>query len=236
MINEALNAPRLVPQTSLTANELDGAISVVGTTLPRPIPSPRPPAQAPTPTPAPPPAPAAVAPPPAPPPPAPVVPAPPADSPFAHLPFPAPGDRIKADDFNALSQSLNILYNMTVLSASLFGYTFADAKAALMGQRYAIQRVITVFGNELTNLADTSLDNRKVIQIVPAAPGDPRVMVVVTEAVDTRRFAPNLVGLTYNDAVSQIKTLLADVTVSGAPPSAPQLTGLTLAGAENFFK
>jgi hypothetical protein len=240
MINEKiLSAARLVPQTSLTATELDGAISVLGRpTLPRPIPSPRPPVPVPVPTPTPAPAPPAVAPAPAAalPPPAPVVPAPPADSPFAHLPFPSPGDRIKADDFKALSQSLNILYNMTVLSASLFGYTFADAKAALMGQRYAIQRVITVFGNELTNLADTSLDNRKVIQIIPAAPGDPRVMVVVTEAVDTRRFAPNLVGLTYTDAVSQIKTLLADVTITGAPPSAPQLTGLTLASAENFFK
>ena len=123
-------------------------------------------------------------------PPAPAVPAPPPDSPFAHLPYPSPGDRIKSDDFKALSQSLNIVYNMTVLSASLFGYTFADAKAALIGQRYSIQRVMTVFGNEISNLADTSLDSRKVIQITSAAPGDARVMIVVTEAVDTRRFAP----------------------------------------------
>jgi hypothetical protein len=171
------------------------------------------------------------------PPPAPAVPGPAADSPFFHLPFPSPGDRIKADDFKALSQSLNILYNMAVVSASLFGYTFAEAKAALASQRYAIQRVMTVFGTEITNPGDTSLDSRKVIQVIPAAPGDQRVIVVVTEAVDTRRFAPNLIGLTYRDAASKIQTLLADVTISGAPPSAPQLTGLTLATAEqNFFK
>lgn len=190
------------------------------------------------PTPAPPtPAAPTPAPPAAMPPPQPAVPAPPADSPFAHLPFPSPGDRIKADDFKALSQSLNILYNMVVLSSSLFGFTFGEAKAALAGQRYQIQRVITVFGNEITNISDTSLDNRKVIQVISAAPGDPRVLVVVTEAVDTRKFAPNLIGLTYADAASQIKTLLADVTISGAPPSAPQLTGLSLAAAEqNFFK
>ncbi len=126
---------------------------------------------------------------------------------------------------------------MVVLSASLFGYTFADAKAALAGQRYQIQRVMTVFGNEITNLSDTSLDTRKVIQVISAAPGDARVMVVVTEAVDTRRFAPNLIGLTYSDAASRIQTLLADVTITGAPPAAPQMTGLTLTDAQqNFFK
>jgi hypothetical protein len=197
----------------------------------------RPPVQTPPPAPAP-PAPAQTSPPPTPqpmPPTAPVVPAPAPDSPFAHLPFPSPGDRIKADDFKALSQSLNIIYNMVVLSGSLFGFTFAEAKAALTAQRYSIQRVMTVFGNELTNLADTSLDSRKVVQVVPVAPGDPRVMVVVTEAVDTRRIAPNLVGLTYRDAASRIQTLLADVTITGNPPSAPQLTGLTLTGAQQSF-
>jgi len=164
--------------------------------------------------------------------PAPAVPSPPAGSPFASLPFPSPGDRIKADDFKALSQSLNILYDMTVLSAALFGATFADAKVALASQRYVVQRVMTVFGAELASLADSSLDSRKVIQVIPAAPGDSRVLVVVTEAVDTRRFAPNLIGLTYRDAQSKIQTLLADVTISGAPPTAPQLTGLTLTAAE----
>lgn len=232
-----------IPLTSVAKLNLTPLQQVVQTEInpraivpkfPRPVPSPAPP----TPPPAPPPP--AAAPPtptPAPPPPAPVVPGPPADSPFAHLPFPSPGDRIKADDFNALSQSLNILYNMVVVSASLFGHTFGEAKAALAGQRYVIQRVMTVFGNEITNLADTSLDTRKVIQVIPAAPGDARVLVVVTESVDTRRFAPNLVGLTYSDAAARIQTLLADVTISGAPPATPQLTGLTLATAEqNFFK
>jgi hypothetical protein len=184
---------------------------------PAPVP-PSPPAVTPTPAPAAPPAPA--------------IPAPPAGSPFASLPFPSPGDRIKADDFKALSQSLNILYSVAVVSASLFGVTFAEAKAALGAQRYSILRVMTVFGSELANPADSSFDTRKVIQVLPAAPGDSRVLVVVTEAVDTRRFAPNLVGLTYRDAQSKIQTLLADVTITGAPPTAPQLTGLTLTAAE----
>ncbi len=126
---------------------------------------------------------------------------------------------------------------MVLVSASLFGSAFGDAKVALARQNYLIQRVITVFGNEISDLSDTSLDARKVIQIVPAAPGDPGVMVVVTEAVDTRRFAPNLIGLTYTDAASRIQTLLGDVTVTGAPPSVPQLTGLTLTDAgQSFFK
>jgi hypothetical protein len=163
------------------------------------------------------------------------VPAPPADSPFAHLPFPSAGDRIKADDFKALSQALNILYDMTVLSASLFGHTFAEAKAALAGQRYFIQRVMTVFGNEVANWSDTSLDNRKVIQAMPVAPGDPRVLVIVTELVDTRRLAPNLIGLTYRDAVSRIQSMLADVPITGTPPAAPQLVGLTLTDAQKGF-
>src|SRR5207248_1373999 len=96
-------------------------------------------------------------------------------------------------------------------------------------------RVMSVFGNELTNLADTSLDSRKVIQAMPIAPGDPRVALVVTEAVDTRRLAPNLIGMTYKDAVSRLQSLLADVPITGAPPSAPQLVGLTLTDAEKGF-
>ncbi len=233
MAIENLLSAAITPVASFeTLNPVLKNIGILRNPFP-PTPVPSPPAP---PAPAPPaPAPPTPAPLPTPPPPAPVVPAPPAGSPFASLPFPSPGDRIKADDFKALSQSLNIVYNMVVLSASLFGYTFADAKAALAGQRYIIQRVMTVFGNELTNPGDASFDNRKVIQVISVAPGDPRVMIVVTEAVDTRRFAPNLVGLTYRDAASRIQTLLADVTITGAPPSAPQLTGITLTQAENSF-
>jgi hypothetical protein len=236
MANETL----LKPATLASSRIADIAISpdtikAIGVRppifVPHPIPSPPTPAVTVPPTPTPPtPAPPTL-------PPLPVVPAPPADSPFAHLPLPSPGDRIRADDFKALSQSLNILYNMVVLSASLFGSTLAEARAALTGQRYSIQRVMTVFGNEIANPNDTSLDSRKVIQVVPAAPGDPRVLVVVTEAVDTRRFAPNLIGLTYRDAASRIQTLLADVPIAGAPPSAPDLSGLMLTDAQqNFFK
>lgn len=232
MANEIpINMLAIKPALLDTVSTIDKAIMLRPGVSPVPHLPPQPPPPAPAP-----PAPAAAPPAPVPvaaPPPQPVVPAPPADSPFAHLPLPSPGDRIKADDFKALSQSLNILYDMFVLSASLFGYTFAEAKIALAGQRYIIQRVLTVFGNEITNLTDASLDSRKVIQAIPVAPGDPRVHIVVTEAVDTRRMAPNLIGLTYRDAVSRIQTLLADVPVTGAPPSAPQLVGLTLTAAQN---
>ena len=220
MANETLRAAIFKSPAMLeTASSLAFAPAVIRPGVSPLIPQPQPPAPAATPPPAP--APAL-------PPPQPVVPGPPPDSPFANLPFPAPGDRIKADDFKALSQSLNILYNMFVVSSSLFGYTFGEAKAVLVSQRYTVTRVLTVFGNEITNLADASLDSRKVIQVMPVAPGDPRVQVVVTEAVDTRRLAPNLIGLTYRDAVSRIQSLLADVPVTGAPPAAPQLVGLTL--------
>lgn len=216
------NTVKLSPSQTIAGRIPRVTPSIPPVSLHPPVPVPAPPAPVP--------APPAAAPPPAQP--APSIPSPPAGSPFASLPFPNPGDRIKADDFKALSQSLNILYGVGVLSASLFGVSFADAKAALAGQRYSIERVMTVFGSELANPTDTSFDSRKVIQVIPAAPGDPRVCVVVTESVDTRRFAPNLIGLTYRDAQSKIQTLLADVTITGAPPTAPQLTGLTLTAAE----
>src|SRR5260370_5612929 len=89
--------------------------------------------------------------------PAPVVPVAPGSNPFDSLPYPMAGDRIKADDFKKLSQALKIISDMTVLSGSLFGRTFADAKLAVTGQGYQIFRVMSVFGAEIDNLGDASL-------------------------------------------------------------------------------
>src|SRR5689334_14874503 len=128
------------------------------------LPQPAPPTPAPT-------QPSAPAPAPAPTPVLQPVPPAPVESPFDKLPFPSPGDRIKADDFKALSHSLKLLYDLVVLSSTLFGQSYGDARLMLASRGYQIARVITVFGNEITNLGDTSLDARKVLQVIPAAPG-----------------------------------------------------------------
>lgn len=162
----------------------------------------------------------------------PVVPAAPGSNPFDTLPFPAPGDRIKADDFKNLSRALQIVADMTVLSGLLFGEAFGDAKLVLATQGYHIFRVMSVFGAEIDDLDDASLDGRKVIHVLPVAMGDRRTMVVVTEAVDTRRFVPNLMGLTYAEAQERTRALIGDVPLTGAPPTAPPLVGRTLAEAQ----
>ena len=188
--------------------------------LPQPAPTPAPaPAAAPAPAPA--------APQSAPP----AIPAAPVETPFDKLPFPSPGDRIKADDFKAISQSLTMLYDLFVLTSNLFGRPYSEVRLVLGSRGYQLGRVITVFGNEITDLNDTSLDQRKVIQVIPAAPGTPVVMLVLTEAVDTRRFAPNLIGADYRTAAARIQSLLGDVPLQGAPPSAPDLQGLSLSEA-----
>lgn len=165
----------------------------------------------------------------------PVVPAAPGANPFPGLPFPAPGDRIKADDFKALSQALTIIADMTVLSGSLCGHPFGAAKMALASQGYQIVRVISVFGAELDNLGDASLDGRKVIQVLPVMLGERQLVVVVTEAVDTRRFVPNLLGLTYQEAQERLRVLVGDMAQAGAPPIAPPLIGVTLDQAQQAF-
>jgi hypothetical protein len=159
----------------------------------------------------------------------PVVPAAPAANPFHSLPFPAPGDRIKADDFKALSQALTVIADLASLSGSLFGRTFGEAKMALTGQGYQIVRVMSVFGLELANLGDAVLDSRKVIQILPVMLGERQLVVVVTEAVDTQRLVPNLLGRTYQEAQDHIRALVGNVPPTGTPPTAPSLVGVTLA-------
>jgi hypothetical protein len=163
--------------------------------------------------------------------PPPAIPTAPASNPFDRLPFPSPGDRIKSDDIKAVSQALTIVANMTRLSGSLLGHTFAEARGLLVGQGYQLMRVMTVFGSEIDNVADTTLDARKVVQVVSTNLGDRGVAVVVTEAVDARRFVPNLSGLTYPQAHERVQALVGQVSPGGAPPTAQTLVGLTLADA-----
>ena len=191
---------------------------------------PRPPRPLPLPPQPVPPAPPPVAPaPPVPQPlPPPVVPPAPAENVFASLPFPSPGDRIKSDDFKKLSQSLRLIHDAWMLSASLLGRTFAEAKLALTSQQYQIQRVMSVFGNEVSDLADPSLDSRKVIQVVPLELGTKAVACVLTEAVETRRTVPNLINLTHQEAQERLHGVLGDVSVPSNPMTASQLVGLSL--------
>jgi hypothetical protein len=167
--------------------------------------------------------------------PVPVVPAAPSANPFPNLPFPAPGDRIKADDFKTLSQSLRIIADMSQLSAQLTGRTLGEAKGALVGQGYEVARVISVFGNEPGSPTDASFDGRRVLQVLPAPLGEKQVQVVVTEVVETRRFAPNFtaggVHYTYRQAVETMRSVLGDAALSGLPMDAPNLVDRTLAQA-----
>ena len=158
----------------------------------------------------------------------PVVPPAPAENPFSSLPFPSPGDRIKAEDFKRISQSLMLVHDALMLSASLLGRSFAEAKQALVSQQYEIQRVMSVFGNEVGQLDDASLDGRKVIQVIPLELGTKGVAVVLTEAVETRRTVPNLMNLTYNEASERLHGILGDVSVPSNPMTAQQLVGLSL--------
>jgi hypothetical protein len=182
------------------------------------------PSTAPPPQPTPPPAPVAPA--------APPLPAAPVTNPFAALPFRSPGDRIKSDDFNALARGLQIIGDAYVLAGALFGVAFAQARAQLAAQQYQIDRVMTVFGTEVSAQTDGSLDSRKVIQIVPTVLGERRVMIVVTEAVETRRLAPNLLGLTYADAVERQRAAFGEGTFPAVSMTAAPLVGRSLADAQ----
>jgi hypothetical protein len=165
----------------------------------------------------------------------PVVPAAPAANPFTELPFPAPGDRIKADDFKKLSQSLKIIADLALLSAQLFGRSFGEAKTVLVGQGYGIARVMSVFGNELVGPTDPSFDGRRVISVLPATLGERDVVAVVSETVETRRFAPNFtsggVSYNYHQAVETMRSVLGEAGMSGLPMESPDLLGKSLAEA-----
>jgi hypothetical protein len=163
------------------------------------------------------------------------VPSAPTSDPFEVLPFPNPGDRIRADDFKALSQSLLLIRDVFSLSGALFGQNFGQAKLLLAAQHYEIRRVMTVFGAEIEQENDTSLDNRKVMQVLPIQLGTSQVAIIVTEAVETRRFAPNLLGLTYGEASERLRSILGDVTFPSMSTNATQPVGLTLAQAQELL-
>ena len=168
----------------------------------------------------------------APAPPAAVVPPAPSTNPFDTLPHVSAGDRIKADDFNKLSQSLIVIRDAWQLSASLMGHEFGDAKLLLVSQQYSIASVMSVFGHEVADVDDPSLDSRKVIQVVPLELGEKHVAVVVTEAVETRRTVPNLLNLTQAEASERLEGVLGDITIPSDGISAPQLVGLSLQQAK----
>jgi hypothetical protein len=54
----------------------------------------------------------------------------------------------------------------------------------------------------------------------------------LTEAVETRRFAPNLLGLSYREASERLRSTLGDITYPVSSMPANQLVGLTLAEAK----
>jgi len=162
-----------------------------------------------------------------------VLPTAPSDNPFDSLPFPSPGDRIRADDFKKLSQALKVITEMTSLSAALFGMTFGEAKGALLGHGFHLARVMSVFGTEITDLADASLDGRKVVQVVPAELGTHQLMIIVSEAVDTRRYVPNFEKLTAPEAQERLFANVGELPAATATPTAvPQFVGRGLDEAQ----
>jgi hypothetical protein len=185
-----------------------------------------------------PPAPVAPAPPPpAPtPPPAPVAALPtlppvPDENPFNHLPFPAPGDRIRADDFRQLSLCLQLLQASTQLSAALFGQTVAAARPFLAAQGRVLSRIMSVFGSVLEDASDTSFDRRIIMMVLPVVIGEPEVQVIVSEAVETRRLAPELRGNSYAAAEGALRASIGQGTISASPTRVPQVTNISLADA-----
>jgi hypothetical protein len=169
--------------------------------------------------------------PPLPPEPIPAPPEAPPASPFAELPYPSPGDRIKAEDFRKLSQALQIVSDAYALAGATFGYPFGQVKLALAAQQYEIARIVSASGTELANTADAALDDRKVLHVSPVVLGERRVTVVVAEGADVRRYMPDLRGLTYRQAAARIQAELGDLTAGGPPMVTPPLQGLTLTEA-----
>jgi hypothetical protein len=151
-----------------------------------------------------------------------------APNPFDQLPYPAPGDRIRADDFRRLSECLGLIRDAYLLAGALIGRTLAEARTVLAAQGYAVGGVVGVFGNVLADPNDAALDNRRVLHAAPAALGERRVVVIVSEPVETRRLTPNLLGRTYADATSLMRATIGDAVLPGGSVAAPRLVGLTL--------
>jgi hypothetical protein len=166
-----------------------------------------------------------------PPPPAPAPPQAPAADAFADLPFPSPGDRIKAEDFRKLSQGLRTIADAYAMAGAAFGQPLGAVRTALAAQGYEVARVVATGGAEL-GAGDTSLDNRKVLHVAPLAIGQRRVGVVIAEAAEAARQMPNIVGMTYRQAQAVVGQQLGDVAARGGPMTVPSLTGRTLSEAQ----
>lgn len=149
---------------------------------------------------------------------------------FPELPFPSPGERIKSDDFKKLSQALTVIASTYALSGALFGRTLGEVKPALASQGYQIERVMSIFGAE-AGAADMTLDTRRILHVSPTALGVSKLLIVVSEAVDTRRFAPNLIGMSYKQALEQMRTIVGDAALSAGPIASTRLLDLTLGQA-----
>jgi hypothetical protein len=120
------------------------------------------------------------------------------------------------------------VFDAFAVSSTLLGRTYGEARLALIAQQYRIERAVTVFGVELSDPGDPSLDGRRVLQVAPVVLGEPQVVVILSEAVETRRMAPNLIGLTHAEAAERLSLLVGDAAPGGPPVPAPQVIGLTL--------
>lgn len=196
--------------------ELAGAqVFRPGTILPT-IPRPTPP----QPVPAPPPQPAP-----------PILPRLSPDNPFNQLPRPSPGDRIRADDFKQLANCLDVVLHAFTLSAALFGRPLGEARAFLAAEGLTIRRLMTVFGTAVDGPGDASFDTRRVVQVLPAPLGEPEVFVLLSEAVDTRRLAPNLTNLTHAEATDRLRGAIGEGTFPVTPVRVPSFVGGTVTDA-----
>ncbi len=194
---------------------------IVLPTAPQPAPAPAPPPQ-----PAP-PAPTAAAP---------VLPPVPDENPFAGLPFPSPGDRIRAEDFRRISTCLSLIHDATLLSAALFGRTLAEARPFLAAQNRRLAQVMTVLGAVLETVDDTRFDGHRVFQVIPMTLGEPDVHVVVTEAIETQRLTPDLTtAANYDAASAMLRATVGPGPRPSTPVAVPSLVGRTLEEARHAF-
>jgi hypothetical protein len=218
-------APSSIAKAALSTSPVIAATKIPGRitlpTIPLPPPTQAPP-PTPTPVPVPPPAPVAALP---------TLPPVPDENPFNHLPFPAPGDRIRADDFRQLSLCLQLVQASTQLSAALFGQTVAAARPFLAAQGRVLARIMSVFGSVLDDPSDTSFDQRVIMMVLPVVIGEPEVQVIVSEAVETRRLAPDLRSNNYAAAEAALRASIGQGTIAASPTRVPSVTNITLADA-----
>jgi len=156
------------------------------------------------------------------------------NNPFKNLPVDEIGEAkpIKAGHVQKIYDSLKIIYDTYSLTGEVFGQSFGEAKRTIAAKDYRIQKIMTVFGKEIDNQEEESMDDRKVIQVLPTELGEQDVAVILTEVVKTQRLMPNLEGLTYEEASERLRETLSDVTLPSSPVRAPELVDLSLSKAK----